>query len=253
MAGRQSGMALAVLALSGMMYALTSLLPAEAVPAAAGQITQTVTMQAIGGTAVQVGMHAAAADARMDAGRLMGRGSAGYVRFDGGYRVLGTMADTREAAEALCRSLQAEGMTVVCYDCAGQALTMKVTGESSDIDALTAAIHAVDMAAVQPGKIAQQMEAAQMDAQRARSLAAMLVSDLETAQADLRDAGGQRTICGALDDLMTDAIAALEPLTRHDGRPDVMLPAEMRCAGMAVRFSREDMIRALQEKQTPQV
>jgi penicillin-binding protein 2 len=76
----------------------------------------------------------------------------------------------------------------------------------------------------------------------------ILVSDLETAQADFRDTSAQGALAEALDALITDALAVLEPLTQDAGQPDLMLAGEMRCAGMKVWFAREQMIARLKGK-----
>lgn len=242
MVKRQILAAMAAFALTAALYGLTLLRQPEAVPTAAERITQTVALQALSGTAIQMDLCKAAGTARISAGRMVSRGSAGYVREDDGFRVLGTMLNTREEAEAMRDKLTAAGVPVECYDITGDGLTMKVTAARHQIDALTSAIHAVDMAAVQPGKIAEQLDMAQIDGDRARGLMAMLVSDLETAQADFRDTGAQGALSEQLDALMTDALGALEPLTEDGGQMDLMLAGEIRCAGMEVWFAREAMI-----------
>lgn len=244
---RQIWGAMAAFALTAALYGLTLLQQPEAVPTAAERITQTVEMQALSGTAIQMDLCETAGAARISAGRMVSRGSAGYVHEDGGFRVLGTMLDSQEEAEAMRDKLTAAGVPVDCYDIAGDGLTVKVTAARHQINALTGAIHAVDMAAVQPGKIAEQLDTAQIDGDRARGLVAMLVSDLETAQADFRDTGAQGTLSEQLDALMTDALSALEPLTEDGGQMDLMLAGEIRCAGMEVWFAREAMIDRLRE------
>ena len=142
----------------------------------------------------------------------------------------------------MCEKLNAGGMKVQCYPCTGQTLTLKVTGEPRQIEALTAAIHAVDMAVIQPENIAQQLDAAKIDSDRARGLVAMLVRDLETAQADFRDTGAQGGLSEPLEALMTEAIAALEPLTQTRVGSDLTLAGQIRCAGISVFFQREAML-----------
>lgn len=101
------------------------------------------------------------------------------------------------------------------------------------------------MAALQPGQIAAQLDSAQIDGDRARGLMAMLVNDLETAQADFHDTGAQGPLAEGLDGLMSHALHILEPLT-HDGKAtDLLLAGEIRCAGMEVWFAREKMIAGL--------
>lgn len=242
---RQILWGLAAMALSGAVYVLTLTQPQEAVPAAAERLTQAVEIQPLCGTAIEMDVLETAEEARIGAGRMVGRGSAGYVHEDGGYRVLGTMMDTREEAEKMREKLNVAGIAAECYSVSGEGLTLKVTAAQSQIDALTDAIHAVDMAAVQPGRIAGQLDSAEIDGDRARGLVAMLVSDLETAQADFRDTGAQGALSERLDGLMSEAIDMLEPLTEDGGERNLMLAGEIRCAGMAVWFAREEMIAAL--------
>jgi len=245
---RQILWGLAAMALSGAIYLTTLMKPQAAVPAAAERLTQVVEMQALRGTAIEMDVCESAGEARISAGRMISRGSAGYIHEDGGYRVLGTMMDTREEAESMREKLISAGVSAECYSVSGEGLTMKVTAAQRQIDALTAAIHAVDMAAVQPGRIAEQLDSAEIDADRARGLAAMLVSDLEMAQADFRDTGAQGVLSERLDGLMSGAIDVLEPLTQDGGETNLTLAGEIRCAGMAVWFAREEMITALKRE-----
>ena len=242
---RQILWGLTAMLLTGAIYALTLQKPPDALPTASERRTQTVVLQALSGTAIEMDVCETAAEARISAGRMMSRGSAGYLHEDGSWRVLGTMMDTREEAEAMQNKLNAAGLAVECYGVSGAELTLKVTAAQHQIDALKDAVHAVDMAALQPGQIAEQLDSAKIDGDRARGLMAMLVSDLETAQADFRDTGAQGPLSEGLDALMTDALAVLEPLTHDGGATDLMLAGEIRCAGMAVWFAREQMIAVL--------
>lgn len=248
MGRRQILNAAAAMALTGVLYVCTLMQPPETLPAAAERMTQTVEMQALTGTAIEMDVCETEAEARISAGRMTARGSAGYVHEDGGYRVLGIMLDTREEAEAMRDKLNAASVMVECYGVSGESLMLKVTAAQKQIEALTGAIHAVDMAALQPGRIAAQLDQAEINGSRARGLMAMLVSDLETAQADFRDTSAQGALAEALDALITDALAVLEPLTQDAGQPDLMLAGEMRCAGMKVWFAREQMIARLKGK-----
>lgn len=245
MARRQIVGAVTAMLVMGAAYALTLYGAPEAVPVSSERVTQVVTMQALEGTALQMDACETAQQARVSGARLSARGSAGFVRWDDGYRVLGIMMDSREEAEEMQKKLAAGGVETLCYDCAGQELTLKATAQQHQLDALNNAIHAVDMAAVQPGRIAAQLDSAEIDGDRARGLVAMLVSDLETAQADFRDTGAQGALSEQLDALMTDALEALEHLTRDGGEMDLMLAGEIRCAGMTVWFARESMIEQL--------
>ena len=244
---RQVGIALLALMLTGTIYGATLLKQGETRPVAAEQVTQTVTIPALEGTAVQMDVCETAQQARISAARMVGRGSAGFVCWDDGYRVLGIMMDTREEAEAMRQKLADSGVDTQCYDCNGSALTLKVTAQQHHIDALDSAIHAVDMAAVQPGRIAAQLDRAEIDGDRARGLMAMLVSDLEMAQADFRDTGARGALPEQLDALMTDALRVLEHLTQDRGQMDLMLAGEIRCAGMTVWFAREEMVQQLKQ------
>lgn len=246
MAKRRIAASVALMAAMGLVY-LCTMQPPEAMPAAAERLTQTVELQALSGTALQMDTCETAQQARVSAARLTGRGSAGYVHQDGGYRVLGIMTETREEAEQMQKRLSDSGILVELMDCSGQSLTLKVTAEARHIESLTAAIHAVDMAALQPGRIAQQLDAGEIDGDRARGLVAMLVRDAETAQADFRDAGAQGALSEGLDALLERAIDALTPLTEDAAADDVRLAGEVRCAGMAVWFAREALIAQLSQ------
>ena len=245
MARRQIIGAVATMLILGLAYALTLYGAPEAVPVASERVTQTVTMQALEGCALQMDRCETAQQARVSAARLSNRGSAGFVCWDDGYRVLGIMMDSREEAEAMQEKLATGGLETECYACTGKELTLRVTAQQHQIDALNSAIHAVDMAAVQPGRIAAQLDSAEIDGDRARGLVAMLVSDLETAQADFRDTGAQGVLSESLDALMTGALDALEKLTYDGGEMDLLLAGEIRCAGMSVWFKREEMIERL--------
>jgi hypothetical protein len=132
----------------------------------------------------------------------------------------------------------------------GQELTMKVTADAGQIRALTKAVHAVDMAAVQPGRIAMQLDAGEIDAEYARGLMAMLVRDLETAQQNFAEAEPSGLPAEALNGLMRHAVAALQPLTA-DSVPAAQLTGRMRCAGLSVWFAREDWIKVIEAKVPP--
>ena len=243
MVRRQIGMAVAAMAAAGMLYLLT-LLPHEAsAPAVAvEQVTCPVVMEAMQRVMIQLAACDTEADARISAARTVRRGSAGYIHRDGQYRVLGAMAQTREEAEHICERLRQAGVQADCYPVEAKALTMKVTAGRAQIAALTAALHAMDMASTQPEAIARQLDAGEIDADRARGLVAMLVSDMEAAQADFADAGAQGLLSERLDAALSEAIAALEPLTRDDGQTtDLVLSGRIRCAGMKIWFSRAEV------------
>ena len=142
----------------------------------------------------------------------------------------------------MCERLQQAGVQADCYPVEAKALTMKVTAGRAQIAALTAALHAMDMASTQPEALARQLDAGEIDADRARGLVAMLVSDMEAAQADFADAGAQGLLSERLDAALSEAIAALEPLTRDDGQTtDLVLSGRIRCAGMKIWFSRAEV------------
>ena len=70
----------------------------------------------------------------------------------------------------------------------------------------------------------------------------MLVSDMEAAQADFADAGAQGLLSERLDAALSEAIAALEPMTRDDGQTtDLVLSGRIRCAGIQIWLSRAEV------------
>lgn len=239
MGRRQIGLALAAMAVAGALYLLTLMPGADSAPAvAAEQVTSPVVMDAMQRVMVQLDACDTEADARISAARTVRRGSAGYIHLDRQYRVLGAMAETQEEAEQMCDKLRAAGVNASCYPVETKALTMKVTAGQTQIAALTAALHAMDMASTQPEVIARQMDSGEINADRARGLVAMLVSDVESAQADFSDAGARGLLSERLDGALTEAIDALEPLARDDGQTDLVLAGQIRCAGMKIWFSR---------------
>ena len=250
MARRQIGAALAAMALCGLMYGWT-LLRGGAVPAAGERITQTVSMPALNGTAVRMDFCESARQARVSAAALTERGSAGYLHYDGGWHVLGTMLDSAGEAEEMCGRLVRDGVQADCYECEGRSLTLNLAGDAQQIAALTAAICAVDAAALQPCRIAAQLDGGQISQAHARGLIAALSGDLEAAQADFRDTGAQGDFSAQLDALLSRAIAALRPLTQDAERTATALSGQMRCAGLNVWFAREEMIGAAQQKIPP--
>ena len=243
MAKRQIAAALAAVLATGALYICTLPQP-EAKSVAAERITQTVTMQALSGTALQMDVCETPLIARISAARLTDRGSAGYVLAGERYRVLAIMLDTEAEALQMQQKLAQSGVQTELCPCSGQELTMKVTADAGQIRALTKAVHAVDMAAVQPGRIAMQLDAGEIDAEYARGLMAMLVSDLETAQQNFAEAEPSGLPAEALNGLMRRAVAALQPLTA-DSVPAAQLTGRMRCAGLSVWFAREDWIQSM--------
>ena len=244
MVKKQIAYALAATMIAGAVYVATLPRPA-AKSVAAERITQAVTVQALSGTALQMDMTESPLTARISAARLTDRGSAAYVLQKDRCRALGILLESPEEAESMRQRLAQSGIETEIYPCEGQALTLRVTADAAQLHALTSAIHAVDMAALQPGRIAQQMDAGDIDAAFARGLMAMLVSDLETAQNAFATAAPAGTHVDAFNHLMREAIAALQPLT-EDALSDTLLTGRMRCAGMHVWFSREALIAQIQ-------
>lgn len=239
MGRRQILLALAAMLTAAALYGMTlAIRPRPVTAVAAEQVTQSVTMEAMERVMVQLDACDTALEARISAARTVRRGSAGYIYSDGEYRVFGAMAETREEAEQMCEKLRSAGVQADCYPVRAGALTMRVTAGQTQIAALTAALHAMDMAGTQPEAIARRMDAGEIDADRARGLVAMLVSDVETAQADFGDTGAQGALSEQLDGALSGAIAALEPLTRDDGQTALTLAGQIRNAGMKIWFSR---------------
>ena len=241
MAKRQLAAAFAVMAAMGLIY-LGTLTTPEAVPAGSERITQNVTLAALDGVMLQMDVCDSAQSARISAARLTGRGSAGYVRTDDGYRVLGIWSQTQSEAENMQTTLAENGVPTELYVCNGQTLTLKVTADAAQIEALTAALHAVEMAAVQPGRIAAQMDSGTMTADRARGMMAMLLADVQAARTDFAGTEAAAPLGPALIQLLDETEKALVPLTKISPATDLMLAGEMRCAGMGVYFVREEMM-----------
>lgn len=249
MGGRQIRGALTVMAVAALLYGATLLHMPEAAPAAAERVTRTVTLPERSGVAVELDRCGTLQEARISAARLTMQGSAGFVRQDAGWRVLGALADTREEAEVICGKLAAHGVNASGRAWNIDGLTLRVTAQPQQADALEAAMHAADMAAVQPGRIAQQLDAGEIGTARARALTAILTADLLTAQNGLQTAGTAGRLSDAADRLLSGALAALQPLTADRGQTPLQLSGELRCAGMAARQEWERAvadIRALQ-------
>lgn len=238
---RQMAAAVAGMAVMAGVYGLTLRDSPHVQPvSAAEQQVQTVELEPMTVYFVQLAACETAQEARITAARTVQRGSAGAVVLrDGRFCVYAKMESSQEAAETAVRQLKSQGIDAECVPEAMPTVQMRVTASPTQLRALNDALHALDMACVQPGEIAERLEAKEIDAASARGMAAMLAGDLKAAEAAFRATGAEGRLADSLLNALTQARAELEPLTADDGGTRLMLSGRLRHAGIRILLLRK--------------
>jgi hypothetical protein len=134
---------------------------------------------------IQFGAFADAENARVEAGRYVARGAAGYILYDEMYRVIGAEYASREDAERVREKLrEQEGMDCQIKALGSEAVALRVTASEAQIDALQGANEAVAAILDEARALAYQLDGGEID--REGACAALKACGARAAEAGRR-------------------------------------------------------------------
>lgn len=202
------------------LYALTSSVnPAETRTVSASlpsQITQDLTLSCPTVYFADLGTYRTAAEARPDAARLAGRGSAAYLHtLPDGVHVFGNAYETLADAEKICARLNKDGISAQIRSLTSPSLTLRITAADTQIPSIENAWNALSAAKNTLISLSARLDGQTTTADAARTEALICAYETQTAAEPFLKASenASSAVIMSLRALLNDACTALRSLS----------------------------------------
>lgn len=197
-----------------------TLSPASAVatmpPESEQRVTQEIQFPALERFLIQFGVYDSLDNARVEAARYVERGAAGYLLYDGRYRVIGAAYESREEADSVAGRLkEEEGIECYVYETGAGAVKLRVTAAPEQIDALVNAENALREQSLAFGNLAYQLDSGEIDEAQACIEISRCVQAITLARQSLLEVAGEKVnqVAQDLMDMMEKAEENLSKLS----------------------------------------
>ncbi len=202
--------------------------------AAAPRVTREITLEPLSGWCVSMATCKSQQEARLQASAWVGRGAAGCVReFDGEWRVLGAIYDSRREAERVSKRLtDDEGIPAEAVPLEAKAIKLRVTAPQTQIEAVAGADALLRAQTRQMGAAAMQLDKGEINADAARTLCALAATEASEMAEALGAIPGaaENALCTGLEARLIE-LAQMQDTVAGSVRADATaLSGMLRCA-----------------------
>lgn len=166
---------------------------AAALQSADQRVTKEIEFPELRRFLIQFGVYDSLDNARVEAARYVERGAAGYLLYDGRYRVIGAAYDGREEAERVANRLkEQENIACYVYEISAPAVKLRVTAAPEQIAALIGAESALREQSLAFGRLAYQLDGSEADEAQACLEIGRCAQAIHAARMELAQVAGER-------------------------------------------------------------